>query len=380
MFYWGAFFMAVQYANHRFLLPALAPLFYNLGIIACGWAFYRWCGVSGFAWGVLVGAFFGNVAIQLPGALKVGMRFSFRFDLQDKDLKKYVIITFPLVVGLGMTFSNEVFFRYFGSFLGTGALATVSYSLRTMLILVGVFGQASGVASYPFLSRLAVENKISEMNRLLNSIVLKIGVYCIPLCAIMMALSTQIIALLFQHGSFSAQSTMATAPVLVLYLVGAFPFAASTIVMRNYYAMQNTLFPMIISTAIACISIPCYMVFSHAMGAQGIALAASIMMFAQFTLLYWAWSARQKNLPDFFRTAIIIGKIVVISAIGAGFCVAIKFLLIHHGLQGGNFFQHLFIAAASGVPALFFMFALLETAKISNSREIIKRLFTRAKA
>jgi putative peptidoglycan lipid II flippase len=361
-------------------LPALAPLFYNLGIIACGWALYRWLGVCGFAWGVLIGAFFGNIVIQIPGALKVGMRLRLRFDVRDEDLKKYVLLTLPLVVGLGMTFSNEVFFRFFGSFLGTGALATVSYSLRTMLILVGVFGQASGVASYPFLSRLAVEKKISEMNRLLNSIVLKIGIYCIPLCAVMMALSTQIIALLFQHGKFSAQSTMATAPVLVLYLVGAFPFAASTIVMRNYYAMQNTLFPMIISTAIALLSIPCYIIFSKAMGAQGIALAASIMMFAQFTLLYWAWSARQKNLTDFFRTLTTIGKIVFISLLGAGCCFAVKWFLMRHGFPGVNFFQQLVVATISGVPSLFFIFALLETAKISNTREIVKRLFAKAKA
>ena len=87
-FYWGAFLMAVQYANHRFFLPALAPLFYNMGIIACGWTLYRWCGVVGFAWGVLVGAFLGNVAVQLPGAIKVGLTFRPVFNVADEDFKK----------------------------------------------------------------------------------------------------------------------------------------------------------------------------------------------------------------------------------------------------------------------------------------------------
>jgi putative peptidoglycan lipid II flippase len=380
MFYWGAFFMAVQYANHRFFLPALAPLFYNLGIIGCGWALFRLCGVSGFAWGVLVGAFLGNVAIQLPGARKVGMQFRFRFDIKDKDLGKYILVTLPLIVGLGMTFSNEVFFRFFGSFLGTGGLASVSYSLRTMLLLVGVFGQASGVASYPFLTRLANEKNFDEMNRLLNGIVAKIGIYCIPLCAIMMALSSQIIAVLFQHGRFTAASTVATAPVLVMYLIGAFPFAASTIVMRNYYAMQNTLFPMIVSTTIALLSIPSYMVFSKSMGAQGIALAASIMMLVQFTLLYWIWSSRQENRGGFYKTAIMIAKIIGISACGSAGCITIKMLLINLGLPGENFFQNAILSICSGVPALFFIFVILEAGKISNTREIIKRLFARAKA
>jgi putative peptidoglycan lipid II flippase len=380
MFYWGAFFMAVQYAQHRFFLPALSPLFYNLGIIVCGWLLFPWCGVSGFAWGVFVGAFVGNVAIQLPGAFLVGMRFRFRFDLKDKDLSRYIILTLPLIAGLSMTFSDEVFFRFFGSFLGSGGLASVNYSLRTMLLLVGVFGQASAVASYPYLSRLAVEKKFNEMNRLLNSIVLKIGVYCIPMCVVMMALSTQIIAVLFQHGRFTAASTVSTAPVLVMYLFGAFPFAASTIVMRNFYAMQNTLFPMLVSTVIALLSIPGYIIFSQEFGAKGIALAASIMMFIQFSLLYWTWSSFQDNLPGFYKTAIMIAKIVVISAAGGICCIGIKLFFMRHGLTGVNFFQNLLLCIGSSIPSLLFIFVVLEAAKISNSREIIKRIFTRVKA
>jgi putative peptidoglycan lipid II flippase len=380
MFYWGAFFMAVQYANHRFFLPALAPLFYNLGIIACGWLLFRWCGVAGFAWGVLVGAFLGNVAIQLPGALRVGMRFRLRFDLKDQDLVKYILLTLPLVVGLGMTFSNEVFFRFFGSFLGTGGLASVSYSLRTMLLMVGVFGQASGVASYPFLSSLAVEKKFGEMNRLLNGIVLKIGVYCIPPCVVMMALSHQVIGVLFQHGRFSAASTAATAPVLLMYLIGAFPFAASTIVMRNYYAMQNTLFPMIVSTVIALLSIPCYLVFSKVMGARGIALAASMMMTIQFSLLYCIWSERQGNREGVLTTAGTIAKIIVVSAVGGACCIAIKLLLMRLGLNPAYFLHNLLIGCASGIPALIIIFTALEALKISNTREIVKRIFSRVSA
>ena len=379
-FYWGAFFMAVQYAQHRFFLPALNPLFYNLGIIVCGCALYPWLGVTGFAWGVVAGAFFGNVVLQVPGALRSGMRFRFRFDVKDKDLVNYVMVTLPLVIGLGMTFSNEVFFRLFGSFLGTGALASVNYSLRTMLILVGVFGQASGVASYPFLSRLAVEKKFGEMNRLLNGIIVKIGIFCIPICLVMMALSAQIIAVLFQHGQFTSKSTAATAPVLVMYLIGAFPFAASTIVMRNFYAMQNTLFPMIISTAVAFLSIPCYIAFSKTMGAQGIALAASIMMTLQVIVLYWAWSSRRDNRSGFFTVVVTIGKITVISAGGAGCCLAIKLFLLRHGLPGSNFVQNTLLAVLSAIPALLLTFAVLEAAKISTTREMIKRLFARVKA
>ena len=378
LFYWGAFLMAVQYANHKFFLPALAPLFYNLGIIVCGWALYKYLGVAGFAWGVLAGAFVGNVAIQLPGALRIGMRFRPVFSITDPDFKSYVVLTLPLVVGLGMTFSNEVFFRFFGSFLGTGGLASINYSLRTMLPLVGVFGQASGVASYPFLSKLAAEKKFGEMNQLLNGIVIKIAVYLIPICFIMMALSERIIAVLFQHGRFSHASTLLASPVLVVYLIGAFPFAASTIVMRNYYAMQNTVFPMIVSTIIAILSIPCYWLLSKNLGAQGIALTSSIAMFFQFTSLYIIWSVKRGNMPDFLKTAALTAKIILISALGWAMCHGIAAFM--HGLFAGRdrFIDNLIITGVAGLPSIVAVFLVLEALKISNTRIIILRLLKKS--
>ena len=331
--------------------------------------------MAGFAWGVLVGAFIGNVAIQLLGAIKVGMKFRPVFDIRDADFKKYILLTLPLIVGLGMTFSNEVFFRFFGSFLGTGGLASINYSLRTMMPLVGVFGQASGVASYPFLSRLAAEQRIDEMNKLLNSIVLKIGVYIIPVSAVMIVLSEQIIAILFQHGRFTAEATANTAPVLVIYLAGSFFFAASTIVMRNYYAMQNTAFPMIISTIIAALSIPAYALLSKKAGARGIAMSASAAMFAQFTFLYWFWSIKRKNIPGFLENAGKIFKIAGISLAGATVCYIIKTGLINQALPGTGLIKNCIIAIVAGGPGLLFSFAILETVKIGNNIDLVKRLF-----
>ncbi|MCK7513255.1 MAG: hypothetical protein MZV70_60645 [Desulfobacterales bacterium] len=48
-----------------------------------------------------------------------------------------------------MTFSTEFLFRFFGSYLPAGSIAVLNFSLRVMLILVGVFGQAVGTASFP---------------------------------------------------------------------------------------------------------------------------------------------------------------------------------------------------------------------------------------
>ena len=63
----GAMFAAVQYAQGVFTIPTLAPIIYNVGIIAGG-VVYAWvtgtANPEGFIWGAVAGAFIGNLAVQ----------------------------------------------------------------------------------------------------------------------------------------------------------------------------------------------------------------------------------------------------------------------------------------------------------------------------
>ncbi|MGD9139052.1 MAG: lipid II flippase MurJ, partial [Desulfobacterales bacterium] len=99
-FFTGGLFMAVQFAKEKFLIPALAPILYNLGIISGGIFLSSRFGMEGFSWGVLAGALIGNFAVQYWGARRVGMKFTPVFDFKHPDLKKYIKLTLPLMFGL----------------------------------------------------------------------------------------------------------------------------------------------------------------------------------------------------------------------------------------------------------------------------------------
>jgi len=293
-FFAGGLFMAVQFAKGRFAVPALAPLAYNLGIIAGGAFLGGRLGMEGFSWGVLGGAFFGNFLLQWWGASRAGMHFYFNFDFRHPDLKKYIALTLPLMVGLTMTFSTEIFFKFFGSFLSSGTISGLNYGLRVMLILVGVFGQAVGVASFPFLARLAVEGKLQEVHRLLNRTLCGLAVI-LPVSALGMVLRREIIILLFLRGRFDTAAVETTSHVLAYLLAGAFAFSAQTIVVRAYYAVQNTLFPALFGSLAVIASLPLYWAGMHYMGGAGIALAVSVSAVLQVGLLYRMWNTRN---PD----------------------------------------------------------------------------------
>jgi len=375
-FFAGGLFMAVQFAKERFFLPALAPLLYNIGIITGGILLGSWLGIEGFSWGVLAGAFFGNFAIQYLGARKVGMKFRPVFDLKHPDLKKYFLLTLPLIIGLTMMFSSEFLFKFFGSFMPRGDLACLNYSFRVMMILAGFFGQAIGMAMYPFMARLIAENKISESNRLLNNILRLISLV-IPFSVLMMVLRHEIILILFQHGKFDAAATELTSQILIFFLVGVFAFSAQTVVVRGYYAMQNTLFPAVFMTAAVVLSIPLYFYAMHIMGARGIALAVSLSAIFQVILLYGLWNKKSEN-KESHTVYFFYIKIIIISMVIGVFLEWFRLKMLA-GIDSGTFAGSLVISAATGVAFLAIFLLAGHIFKIEEITEMLNKLVKKFK-
>jgi putative peptidoglycan lipid II flippase len=369
-FFVGGLFMAVQFAKERFLIPALAPLFYNLAIIAGGIFLGPWLGMDGFAWGVLLGAFSGNLLIQFWGVKKTGIRYFFIFNLRHPDLRKYVFLTLPLMVGLTMTFSTEFLFRWFGSFLPEGSIATLNFGLRIMLILVGFFGQALGTASFPFMAKLAAENKMDEMNRLLNN-ALRFLALVIPFSVLLMVLRSEVVLMLFQRGRFDATATLLTANVLMYFLVGAFAFAANTVVVRGYFASQNTLFPAVYGSIAVLLSIPLYILGMRLLGARGVALAVSLSGILQVAILYSLWNRRSNN-TDSRKVYLFYAKMICFAALTGIFLIWFKstwLSWIDHTTFSGSLMMCLFCTMTFGAILIAAVYLL----KIKEITALMKR-------
>jgi len=353
-FFAGGMMMAVQFARERFMIPALAPLIYNGGIIAGGVALGPRLGMEGFCWGVLGGALFGNFLLQILGAKRVGMRFRPCFQISHPDLAKYLLLTLPLMVGLTMTFSTELFSRWFGSYLPAGSVSSLNYSLRIMYVLVGVFGQAAGVASYPFLAKLLAENRTAEMNQLLDG-TLRFVLLLIPFSALLIVLRHEIILLVFQRGSFDAEATALTSRVLAFVLLGTVGFAAQAIISRGYYAAQNTLFPAIFGSLAVLVSIPVYYFGMKWMGVTGVALGLSFSALLQAALLYFLWNRRIGSRGS-APMAFVLMKMILVAALLGGilYCV--------HGLLVGQMDIHTVwgsLCSAVVTGCLFFLLLLV---------------------
>ncbi len=120
----GAMFASVQYAKGIFTIPTLAPIIYNISIIAGGVIFSWVTGTAdpeGFVWGAVAGAFIGNLAVQWWGARRVGMRLDFSGGWRHTAVGQYILMAIPLMIGQTVVAFDETFMSVFGDLVGDGA-------------------------------------------------------------------------------------------------------------------------------------------------------------------------------------------------------------------------------------------------------------------
>jgi putative peptidoglycan lipid II flippase len=198
------------------------------------------------------------------------------------------------MAGLTMTFSTELFSKLFGSFLPVGAISWIDYAWRIVMMLVAFFGQAVGVASFPFLSRLAAEQRLDEMNLLFNK-TLRYLALVIPVSALVWVLRHEIVRLLLERFQFTPTDTLMTSQALSGMLLGAVAFTSQTVVNRGFYALQNTLTPAIFGSVAVLLSLPLYWIGAQLMGVLGVSMAISLSALVQVLVLYSVWNRKSAN-------------------------------------------------------------------------------------
>ncbi len=288
----GGLFTAVQYAKGVFTIPTLAPIAYNLGIIAGGVGYAAVAGEAdpeGFIWGALGGAFVGNFALQWWGARRVGMRLLAGTSWRHPALREYVVIALPLMVGQSIVVLDETFMRVFGNLVGDGAQTQLQLARRTMFVPVGVIAQAAGVAAYPFLARLFAEGKRAEMADTVDRALRYVLVASIGAAALVAATTVPVVRALFQRGPFDAADTMASAQALFFYSLAVPVWGALQVLTRAFYARREMWTPVVAGTVATLVAVPLYFVLQRGYGLRGVALASTIALTGYTAALAVRW-------------------------------------------------------------------------------------------
>lgn len=357
-FYWGGLAMSVQQTHGKFLFSALSPIVYNFGIIVCGLLFFQTLGVMGFSVGVLVGSFLGHGVLQWWGLKKLGYSclpsLDFSSDIKAR-FKKYLWVTLPIMLSFSLVVTDEWISKYFGSFLQQKAVSYLSYARTEMRIPVAVLGQAAGMASFPYLSRLWSEKNFSQYVETLLGEISKLWALGPVAAVIVISHSVPLTHFIYGGGKLTPFDLQETAKVLEILGLGIFFWSSQILLSRGFYAAQRTWLPSVLGSVLSLLMIPCYHWLAHKYSYLGLAAAGTIGITCYCVLLSWLLQKHIRQVApnyDFSQTYHFFLRWGFVVALLALLAFAIKKLEIYQVTRFSAFLDLLVVSLVVGGAAL----------------------------
>lgn len=328
---WAQGFFVVSYfltgvleSFRRFLVPAIAPLFYNIGIIIGTIFLSPSLGIYAPTLGALLGAFL-HFLIQLPLAIYLGFRPCLGFDFRHKGVKEVGRLALPRVVELSFLQIAKSAELFLASLVSTAAYTHYLFANSVQLLPIGLFGVSIAKASLPTLSYHSARGEKSQFNEVFSSLFRQILFLVIPASVFLVVLRIPIVRLIFGTARFSWESTLQTSYALSAFALGIFAQALIYLLARAFYALHDTLTPVKISIAGIMINVVSGAILVIGLGFPiwGLALAYTLSAIFQFFLLSLFLF---KRLPEIDVRGMTVTALKII--ISAGVSGTLMYLLL----------------------------------------------------
>jgi putative peptidoglycan lipid II flippase len=194
-----------------------------------------------------------------------------------------------------------------------GPVSWLNYAFRFMQFPIGVFGVAIATAALPTLSRSTANPDYREFRQTLAHSLSLVFLLCIPSAVGLAVLAKPIVALVFEHGKFTAFDTAQTANALAAYAIGLAGYGAIKVLSPAFYALNDARTPMLISLGSIAVNYLMNSLLVGPFGHVGLAFSTSAVALVNFLLLA-LFMRRRLGLLGGRQLAITVLKIALASA------------------------------------------------------------------
>lgn len=317
--------MAGLQANQHFLLPAMAPAFYNLGQIfgvailapAVGYSFGPvslpgfGLGIYGLVYGVILGALL-HLGIQIPGLLRFGFRWTPAIDLRHPGMVKLMRLVGPRVLTM---FFLQLFFIYrdhLASQLEVGAVTALNYGWFFMQVPETLIGSAIAIALLPTLSEQMARQDREAFLLTVNRAIRVLLSLTIPVAALLIVGIRPLVQTLL---GFDASGTEMVVWATRAYLLGLMGHSLLEVGARSFYAQQDARTPLFAAAlnALAYIVFATYL--SGQLGPSGIALANTLAFTGEAILLLYLLNRRFPGIWNVGGTLLRVSASAIAAAV-----------------------------------------------------------------
>ncbi|MBL8156667.1 MAG: murein biosynthesis integral membrane protein MurJ [Anaerolineae bacterium] len=234
--------MGILQSHNHFLSPALAPIMFDVGILAGVIFLMPPFGVRGIALGAVFGAAL-HLGIQLPALFRVRARWTRELGLRDPVLWRVIRLMLPRVAGLGVFSLNFLIMTNIASRLGTAPVAALDWGWRLMQIPQTLIGTAIGTVIFPTLAALSEVGDERGKREALSGALRVILLTSIPASVGIIFVGRPLISLL-ERGAFDAAASALVYNALSMFALGIVVHSALEVVARGFYADKDTLTPL----------------------------------------------------------------------------------------------------------------------------------------
>ncbi len=303
--------MGILQSHAVFWLPAIAISMNNIGIII-GALFIAPAlpahpnvgqlgelNVMGLAYGAVLSAAL-HLLVQLPGLFKLKAPLRPLFDWRAPGVIDVLRLMGPRVLGLAVVHVNFVVNINLANSMVEGSVAALRIAYTLMFFALGVIGQSVGSAVFPSLAALWAEGDLEGFKTRMSLAMRNVLFMSFPATVLFVMLGEPIFSI-FERGEWTGESTQAAAWALGFYALGIAGFTLLEVLSRAFYALEDTLTPVVIGTGAMVTNIVLNLIFiqfigdpnSLARGAfAGLALANALTTLVESVVLWWLISRR----------------------------------------------------------------------------------------
>ncbi len=263
--------VALFQATDHYELQGSMSIPYNVFLAVFLFLFGSKLGIGGivvastFAWLLQLG-------MSLPYAHKENYRYRPALDLRADYIGRYFKTAAVSVLTTSVFLFCYLIDTSTASAFDSGAVSSFYYADKLFTPLTTTVLYSISAVMFPRFNREFTKDDTGSYLSYIWNVTENTLLFIFPVCAMMSAFGTDIIRVIFESGSFTAESTEVTGNIFGMYALGMSAFAVLDLLNKAYYAMKKTLVPLLINLGILVLNLILNSLFDTG---SGVALATS---------------------------------------------------------------------------------------------------------
>ncbi|MBI4062408.1 murein biosynthesis integral membrane protein MurJ [Candidatus Gottesmanbacteria bacterium] len=242
----GNYFTGILQSFRLFLVPAAAPVVYNIGIIIGILLLTPMYGLMAPVIGAGIGAFL-FMAIQLPLLHRIGYRYRPMVSLSHPGVREVGRLVGPRTIGLAASQIDTTVDLMLSSLLGARMVTVFTFAQHLQQLPVGLFGTTIAQAALPTLSLSSASEDKGQFQKIILASIHQILFFVLPISALFIVLRIPVVRLVFGASRFDWPATVLTGMTVSAFSFSLFAQAIGQVISRGFYALYDSKTPVTIS-------------------------------------------------------------------------------------------------------------------------------------